>query len=112
MLSTIQHHFVTTIRVVTLGRSKTGKGVLSHRAPKAECKVALGVCLVCNRRYRFLFSDRGNCGDSSASLMRGPWDIAKWGCLVLTKGCRCHYLWVGMSQNLKREIFILRWRLI
>ena len=46
----LQRRSVTTIRVVTLGRSKTGKGVLGRGAPKAGCEAAWGVCLVCIHR--------------------------------------------------------------
>ena len=51
----LQRRSVTTIRVVTLGKSKTGMGVLGHGAPKAGCEVAWGVCPACNHRYTLLF---------------------------------------------------------
>jgi hypothetical protein len=51
----LQRRLVTTIRVVTLGRSKTGMGVLGRGAPKAGCEAAWGVCLACNHRYTLLF---------------------------------------------------------
>jgi hypothetical protein len=59
----LQHCSVTTICVVTLarGRSKTGKGGLGRGAPKAECKAAWGVCLVCNHRYTLLFLHSCKC---------------------------------------------------
>ena len=58
----LQCRSVTTIRVVTLGRSKTGKGALSRGAPKVGCEVAWGVCQACNHRYTLLFLRSCRCG--------------------------------------------------